>query len=273
MRPSPRPSRSRKRAADSTTAIRPIARTETRGARRGRRPGRRCRRDVADRRAAVRAIGDGRLRGVAADTAGATRATSRCGCASLERIYTGQMPSRHDHAAAPARRSRPARRCPDGADAVVMVEETAARQPATDERSTSFAPAARRAEHRPPRRRHHPRRPAWCAAGDLLTPEPRSARWRPSAAPTSTCTRGRASRFCRPATRSIDPGQPLAPGQIYDVNRFTLGAIVARARRRRRSAHRPAQDTRRRADGGARRAAPTPTSSSSPAAARSASAI
>ena len=25
----------------------------------------------------------------------------------------------------------------------------------------------------------------------------------------------------------VEPGQPLAPGQIYDVNRFTLAAVVA----------------------------------------------
>ena len=25
----------------------------------------------------------------------------------------------------------------------------------------------------------------------------------------------------------VSPGQPLAPGQIYDINRFTLGAIIA----------------------------------------------
>ena len=30
----------------------------------------------------------------------------------------------------------------------------------------------------------------------------------------------------------VEPGQPLAPGQIYDINRFTLAAVVCRARRR-----------------------------------------
>src|SRR5204862_1353435 len=40
----------------------------------------------------------------------------------------------------------------------------------------------------------------------------------------------------------IDPGTPLAPGQIYDVNRFTLGAVIA-ANGGLTEAHRRAQDT------------------------------
>jgi molybdenum cofactor synthesis domain-containing protein len=40
----------------------------------------------------------------------------------------------------------------------------------------------------------------------------------------------------------IDPGAPLAPGQIYDVNRFTLAAVIA-ANGGVAEAHRPAQDT------------------------------
>jgi len=40
----------------------------------------------------------------------------------------------------------------------------------------------------------------------------------------------------------VEPGQPLPPGHIYDVNRFTLGAIVS-AHGGLPESHRPAQDT------------------------------
>src|SRR5207245_5026994 len=40
----------------------------------------------------------------------------------------------------------------------------------------------------------------------------------------------------------VEPGQPLAPGQIFDVNRFTLAAIVA-AHGAVPQAHAPAHDT------------------------------
>ncbi len=41
----------------------------------------------------------------------------------------------------------------------------------------------------------------------------------------------------------VEPGQPLAAGQIYDVNRFTLGAVVIGARRHRRSRTHRSRDT------------------------------
>ena len=55
----------------------------------------------------------------------------------------------------------------------------------------------------------------------------------------------------------VEPGQPLAPGQIYDVNRFTLGAVVeahggVAVPHRRRSATRWTRSSRARRLRGAR---------------------
>ena len=128
-------------------------------------------------------------------------------------------------------------------------------------------------------RQHVGRRGADIAAGQTVLarrrraePEPHRRARRHRALPTSTSSRSRASRSSRPATKSSSPAQPLGPGQIYDINRFTL--VVDHRRARRRADRRPdgAPTTCRRAD--ARRSTPRAGGhrSCSRAAARSASA-
>ena len=63
-------------------------------------------------------------------------------------------------------------------------------------------------------------------AGDVLTPSRVGA--------LAALGIDRVEVFARPrvailstGNEIVEPGQPLAPGQIYDINRFTLGAIVA----------------------------------------------
>ena len=70
----------------------------------------------------------------------------------------------------------------------------------------------------------------------------------------------------------VEPGQPLKAGQVYDVNRFTLAAIVEAHGGVPRS-HKAAQDTLESLAGRARRVGSNRTSSSFQAAARSVSAI
>ena len=70
----------------------------------------------------------------------------------------------------------------------------------------------------------------------------------------------------------VEPGQPLGPGQIYDINRFTLSAIIARARRRRRCRVATAPDTLDALSAAIDARAGRGHRSCSPAAARSASA-
>jgi molybdenum cofactor synthesis domain-containing protein len=126
---------------------------------------------------------------------------------------------------------------PEGADAVVMVEETA---PAGDDHVDINAAATAG--------QNIGRRGADISPGDvvvrrgeLLNPS------RVGAAAAIGCLE--LEVFARPrvavlstGNEVIDPGTPLAPGQIYDVNRFTLGAVI-NANGGVAEAHRPAQDT------------------------------
>ncbi|HTI39023.1 MAG TPA: gephyrin-like molybdotransferase Glp [Vicinamibacterales bacterium] len=154
----------------------------------------------------------------AEDTFGAGREaprTLRC----VETVYTGQTP----------RRAIDARECteiatgapmPPGADAVVMVEET-------DRRGDDvhvFTPVYPR--------QNVGRRGADIAAGqtvlqrgDLLTPARVGA--------LAACGTTDVDVFARPrvailstGNEIVEPGRPLEPAQIYDINRFTLSAIV-----------------------------------------------
>ena len=126
---------------------------------------------------------------------------------------------------------------PEGADAVVMVEETV--RAGDDHVDITAAAAAGQ---------NIGRRGADISPGDvavrrgeLLNPS------RVGAAAAIGCVE--LEVFARPrvavlstGNEVIDPGTPLAPGQIYDVNRFTLSAVIA-ANGGMPEPHRPAQDT------------------------------
>ena len=109
---------------------------------------------------------------------------------------------------------------PDGADAVVMVEETER----AGESIRIFTPVYPR--------QHIGRRAADIAAGQMVVNE--GAVLNPSrlGAIAATGVAG-VDVFAKPrvavlstGNEIIDPGQPLGPGQIYDVNRFTLSAVI-----------------------------------------------
>jgi molybdopterin molybdotransferase len=157
---------------------------------------------------------------LAADTAHASH-TSGVQLGIVERVYTGQVP----HAAlSPGLCSEIATGAPlpEGADAVVMVEETESRG---DERVAILAPVLPG--------QNVGRRGADITAGttvvstgDLMTPG------RVGALAAIGC--GDVDVFARPrvailstGNEVVEPGQPLQPGQIYDVNRFTLSAVIA----------------------------------------------
>ena len=173
---------------------------------------------------------------VAADTAGATR-SSPVRLRLLDRIYTGQMSSVTVERGACAEIATGAP-LPAGADAVVMVEETATSS--SGHEIEIFAAAA--ASH------HVGRRGAditagdrVIAAGDLLSPSRIGA--------IAAIGRADAEVFAKPrvailstGNEVIEPGGTLAPGQIFDVNRFTLGAVVS-THGGSAEPHRAAQDT------------------------------
>ena len=204
---------------------------------------------------------------VAADTARRDARRARRACASLDRIYTGQMSRGHDrarHVRRDRHRRAAARRRRRGRDGRGDGEERRRRRRRSSRRRRAGQNIGRRGADIAAGDRV-------VAAGDLLTPSRVGALAAIGCADVEVFAR-RASRFCRPATRSSSRDSRCAPGQIYDVNRFTLGAIVA-AHGGVPEPHRAAQDTRRRADRRRSTPAPTPTSSCFRAAARSASAI
>ncbi len=157
---------------------------------------------------------------IAEDTAGAGPDAGRL-LTSVGRVLAGQVPAR------PIGRGEcievaTGAPMPAGADAVVMVEQTDRR----GDTISILAPATPG--------QHIGRRGADLAsgqlalrAGDVLSP----ARVGALAAVGRTTLRV----FARPSVAILStgnelatPGVPLAPGQIYDVNRFTIEAVVLR---------------------------------------------
>jgi molybdopterin molybdotransferase len=172
---------------------------------------------------------------VAADTAGASK-SAPARLRQLDRIYTGQISSVTITPGTCAEIATGAP-LPAGADAVVMVEETAK---SGDGAIEIFSPTM--AGH------NIGRRGADIAAGDrvlssgdVLSPARIGALAAIGCVDVEVFAKPRVA-ILSTGNEVVEPGQTRTPGQIFDVNRFTLGAIV--------SAHggvpeprRPAQDT------------------------------
>jgi molybdenum cofactor synthesis domain-containing protein len=171
---------------------------------------------------------------IAQDLAGASK-SSPARLRLVDRIYSGQVSSvtiAHGTCAEIATGAP----LPDGADAVVMVEDTARAGEAIE----IFAIAAIG--------QHVARAGADIAtgdtvvrAGDLLTPSRLGALAAIGCAEVQVYARPRVA-ILSTGNEVIDPGGSLAPGQIFDVNRFTLGAVVA-AHGGVPEPHRPAHDS------------------------------
>jgi len=154
----------------------------------------------------------------------------------LDRIYTGTLSSTIVERGTCAEIATGAP-LPAGADAVVMVEDTAK---AGDDRIEFFtAPTAGQ---------HVARRGADIAAGDIvvrsgdvLTPSRVGAIAAIGCADVAVFAKPRVALLST-GNEIVDPGRPLGPGQIFDVNRFTLTAIVS-AHGGVPEAERPAEDS------------------------------
>ena len=196
---------------------------------------------VADRAgAAVREHRDGRLRGAGRRHRG--RGRRRAGAAAGRRRAAGRARA-HGRRSAPgeAIRIMTGAPMPDGADAIVMVERTAARR--------------RRRRARSTRRGRRRATTSARAGGDLEAGERRvRGRARCSAPRTSACSRASARRRCAAYPRArvgvLSTGDELVedrarsrPGKIRDSNRPMLLALLARRGRR---AGRPRHRARRR---------------------------
>ncbi|HEY7476236.1 MAG TPA: molybdopterin molybdotransferase MoeA, partial [Vicinamibacterales bacterium] len=159
----------------------------------------------------------------AEDTFGAgTHASKTLRC--VDRVFTGQVPARGIGSGECIEIATGAP-MPAGADAVVMVEET--------ERDSADSTAVRVLTPVYPRQ-NVGRRGADISTGQTVVA--RDQVLNPSRigalAATGVTT---VEVFARPSVAILStgneivaPGQPLGPGQIYDVNRFTLETIISR---------------------------------------------
>ncbi len=154
------------------------------------------------------------------DTIGASRTTPRT-LRRIETIYTGQLPKNRIETGECAEIATGAP-MPDGADAVVMVEET----DIDDRGSVSiFAQAAAR--------QNIGRQGADIQKGQrVLQPGTLLNASRLGSIAALGLTEVAVYEKPRVAILStgneiVDPGQPLAPGQIYDINRVTVSGVVA----------------------------------------------
>ena len=156
----------------------------------------------------------------AEDTFGAGRYDPKV-LRAIEKVYTGQLPAKAVGAGECIEIATGAP-MPQGADAVVMVEETE-RVPASDDVRV-FTPVYPR--------QHVGRRAADIAAGqpvvsagDVLHPSRIGALAAVGVLDVEVYARPRIA-ILSTGNEIVEPGQPLGPGQIYDINRFTLTAIT-----------------------------------------------
>jgi molybdopterin molybdotransferase len=158
----------------------------------------------------------------AEDTFGASREAPRT-LRLLEKVLTGGLPSRRVGSGDCIEIATGAP-MPAGADAVVMVEETEPGEAPDEVRI--FTPvypgqhvARRGADLKAGR--------VVVRAGERLNPSRVGALAATGCASVAVFARPRVAIFST-GNELVPPGTPLAPGQIYDINRFTLAAIVRR---------------------------------------------
>jgi molybdopterin molybdotransferase len=153
---------------------------------------------------------------IAADTRGGPK-TLRI----IDRIYTGQVSSRRVEPGSCAEIATGAP-LPAGADAVVMVEETARAGDDVVEIRTEAKAG-----------QNIGRRGADIVKGDPVVR--RGEHLNPSRiGAVAAIGRGEIEVYARPrvavlstGNEVVDPGHPLDGGQIYDINRFTLSAVIS----------------------------------------------
>ena len=139
---------------------------------------------------------------------------------SLEKIFTGQVPTRSigDGECAEIATGAP---MPQGADAVVMVEET---ERAAGDAVRIFTPVYPR-QNVGGRGSDIREGQAALEIGSVLTPSRLGALAAVGAMEVEVYARPRIA-ILSTGNEVVEPGRPLEPGQIYDINRFTLSSII-----------------------------------------------
>jgi molybdopterin molybdotransferase len=156
---------------------------------------------------------------IAQDTFGAGRYDARI-LRCIETVYTGQVPS---HRLAPGECIEIATGAPmpDGADAVVMVEET---EKTDDGGVRIFTPVYPR-QHVGPRAADIAAGHRLLANGQLLNPSRIGALAATGMSEVDVFARPRVA-ILSTGNEIVEPGRTLLPGQIYDINQFTLSSII-----------------------------------------------
>ena len=155
----------------------------------------------------------------AADTAAATRDTPvplRC----VEQVYTGQMPAQAVAAGLCSEVATGAP-MPEGADAVVMVEDTAA-----DGDAVRVFTAATPGQNIGRQGQDIRQGQLVLSAGSVLTASRIGAIAALGRTDVEVYARPRVA-ILSTGNEVVEPGAPLAPGQIYDINSYTIAAVVA----------------------------------------------
>ena len=156
---------------------------------------------------------------IAADTFGAGRYEPKI-LRSVGKVYTGELPTRAVRRGECIEIATGAP-MPDGADAVVMVEET---DKAGDAEVRVFTPVYPR-QHVGRRAADISAGQSLLAAGDLLNPSRIGALAAVGVFDVDVFQRPRVAVLST-GNEIVEPGHSLGPGQIYDINHFTLTAII-----------------------------------------------
>jgi molybdenum cofactor synthesis domain-containing protein len=160
---------------------------------------------------------------IAADTSAAS-AGSPVTLTCVERVFTGEVPARPLRAGECTEIATGAP-MPDGADAVVMVEETERDTPDAERVRIRSGVAAGQNLGR--RGADIGAGQTVVAAGQVLTPG-RIGALAATGVSSVAVYRRPSVAILTTGNEIAPPGQPLAPGQVYNVNRFTLEAVVRR---------------------------------------------
>ena len=171
---------------------------------------------------------------VAADTTSASRATP-VRLHVVDRIYTGQLPQKSIASGTCAEIATGAA-LPAGADAVIMVEETAITGP-----DVQIFAAVTPGQHIGRRGSDIALESVVVRRGDVLNPGRVGALAAIGRTSIEVYERPKVA-ILSTGNEVVEAGHPLGPGQIFDVNRFTLAAIVT-AHGGVAQAHAPAHDS------------------------------
>ncbi len=155
----------------------------------------------------------------AADTSGATP-TRPAVLTCIEKVFTGQMPARTVGQGQCTEIATGAP-MPPGADAVVMVEQTGA-----DSSQVQIFAAADPGQNIGRQGADIKSGQTVMRAGEVLNASRVGAIAALGLAHVDVYARPRVA-ILSTGNEIVDPGRPLEPGQIYDINRFTLAAVIA----------------------------------------------